>query len=527
MTLPDAPSRQRDDGGTKRWLIVVAATALAVGLGLRFEGLERKPWWADELATWTVLSGCTNADLETLLDGGPHRAGDLLACQRVSPGRDTGDVLRALLDEGPQNLPLYFLLARELTRLLDREWAPRLVSAIASALALAAGAALGRELFGSWLAGALTAALAAVSPLQLRFALEARDYALWSLFTALSAWLLLRARRTNEVSAWMLFGAAQAVSLQTHLLSLPASAALLAWALFTSDAPRLAHNSPARRHLVAFAMAAAPLLPWCVATALHHTTVQQTLSWSARAMPGPQLARRWFGTVTQIFVRTGADGGLVGPGTDWRSKAARLAIGGAVALLLLACAARLVRTEPRAVWSFVAMLGLPLFLALALPDLLFGGQRSIMARYFLPAWWAADLLVAGAIAGWIRSDEPPRVRRRAVLAGTALLALGLASSVRCAAQPVWWDTDPSTLRVLMDEAARARENSASRAPGSTAGEAYWMKDVRPYEVMGFARLLPADTVLVLGALPPARGARPCFQFGLFGGKVSRCRWPAG
>ena len=321
---------------TPRFLHAAIALAIVLGLLLRFGSIAHKPWWADELATLVVLAGCTDADLQRPRDGRPHTADELLACHRVSAERGYGDLARAVLDEGPQNLPFFFVAARALTRWLDWEWAPRLVSAIASSLALAAGAALGRALLGSWLAGGVVAALAAVSPLHVRFGLDARDYSLWSLFTVLAAWLLVRAYASNRRADWLAYGAAQTLALHANLLATPSALALLGWGLVAASPPRLGRGSPLRRHVAALAAAGATLVPWASVVLMSHGTVRRTLDWTTLPMPLAELGRRWFGNLVEVFLRTGADGGLIGAGDEPWIAGLRLAIGVGVVLVLLA-----------------------------------------------------------------------------------------------------------------------------------------------------------------------------------------------
>jgi uncharacterized membrane protein len=510
-------------------LTALLALAIVFGVALRLGSIAARPWRADELATLVVLAGCSDVDLQRMADGRPHAAAELLACQRASDARGTVDLARAVLDEGPQNLPFYFVVARAATRALGWEWTPRLVSAIASTLALAAAAALGQALFGSWLAGAIVAALAAVSPLQVRFGLDARDYALWSLGTVLSSWLLLRAYAANRRRDWLVYGLAQALALQANLLATPSALALLCWGAVFALPPRLGPGSPLRRHVAVLAAALATLVPWALAVLLHHGAVRRTLGWTALPMPLPDLARRWLGNLTEGFLRTGADGGLVGDGGDAVSAALRLGLAIAVVLLVAGAMITVLRTRQARVWSFPLFLGGALFVAFALADVVLGGRRSMMARYVLPSWWAAELLVAGAMVVWLDRARSPRVSRAASATLVVVLALGAWSSFRAAAQPAWWDVRPELLRAQLAEAAllRAaggtdpvrRADVAAPAVATPAIDAadivYWIDGVPKFQVFGFAHLVPSATRFVLGASPPRTAREHCTELTLF------------
>ncbi len=506
---------------TDRALALLAVCAVLAGLALRFHGLDRKVWWPDEVATWSELAGCTEADLWAAHDGVPRTAGERMRCQRSRPEVTALDVVQALVDQGPQNQPLYHVSAHVLLRALDDwPWAPRLVSALASALAIAVALALGTELFGSWRAGAVLAALVSVSPLHVRFGQEARAYACWSLFTAASAWLLLRAYRRDRRSDWWLFGVAQALACQAQLLSIPVALGLFAWTMLVTVTT--GEGNPARRvrrHLVALSFALATLVPWGVGVALHREVAARTLDWTTQPMPLESLVRRWLGIVTTIFVRTGADGGLLGAGTDRLTEVARLAIGLAICVPSLVGFVRLARTRPAREWGFVVALGLPGFLALAIPDLILGGRRSSMARYLLPAWWAVELVVAWALARPLAASQrerSPRAVIAAELAFALLVAAGTWISARGAVLDVWWDTNPAVLHALVTEARTPSFQPATPSPnGEPFGRPWYvLRDVPPYQVLAFARMLDPATVLVVDG--PARELPPtCTRLDLF------------
>ncbi|MFN7950351.1 MAG: glycosyltransferase family 39 protein [bacterium] len=518
----------------ERILVTLAASAVVAGLVLRLHGLDRKVWWPDEIATWSELAGCTERDLWTFHDGRPHTVAERMRCQRSHAAVNALDVARALVDQEPQNQPLYYVTAHAALRALDGwPWAPRLVSAIASSLALAVAFFLGAELFGSWRAGAITAALVAVSPLHVRFAQEARVYSCWSLFTAASGWLLVRAYRRDRRREWWLYAAAQALACQSQLLSIPVALGQLAWGKIVSATPGENLDPRCwRRHVVAVAAALATLLPWSIGVALHRDVAVRTLDWTAEPMPLANLVRRWLGIVTTIFVRTGADGGLLGAGTDLATETARLVLGLAICVPVALAFARLVRARPLREWGFVVALGAPAFLALAIPDVLVGGRRSSMARYLLPAWWAVELVVAWAFARALQPRAHSSGVPRAALASFAtLIAAGTWVCVRGAALDVWWDTNPEVLHALAAEAAPERSLAVDGVAALPERPGYVLRDVPPYQVLAFARMLDPTTVLVVDgpprAIPPDCVALSLFLVDLRAPSTQTYRCPAG
>jgi uncharacterized membrane protein len=90
-----------------------------------------------------------------------------------------------------QHPPLYYVLLHLWLRLGDDAATVRALSALLSALNIPALYLLGRRLVGSR-AGLLAAAILALSPFHVRFAQEARMYALLSLNASLATWALAR-----------------------------------------------------------------------------------------------------------------------------------------------------------------------------------------------------------------------------------------------------------------------------------------------------------------------------------------------
>jgi uncharacterized membrane protein len=459
------------------WIVLgpVLMAALATGIGLRLSGLRRKVLWHDEVATYLSLTGHTREELSALADGRPTLAADLR--RFLAPGADlgAGAALRALAAVEPQSPPFFFILARFAVRLLG-EVGPRAVSAGASIAALMFIGLLARALFEDAGTGWLAVALAAVSPLHVRYGQEARPYALWSLAALAASILLLRALRRGHRRDWLAYALAAAAALYVHLLSalvLAAHALYAAWWLSAGKAAR--GGESARRHRAtrpAAAFGAALLLfaPWAAVLSSHRGVARADLAWTQDPLTLAALGRRWVGIVTTVFLRSGDEGGLLGASGQWWVMAARFGLSLSVLFLLAVCGCALVRRAPREAWVFVVLLGAVPALCLVVPDLVWGGRRSMIPRFFVPLWIALELCVAGALGLMLRREG----LRAAVGAATAsaLLLAGAASAWRAAPQRTWWDTDPPALRAMM-EAARLI-NAGSSATVLTDAPPFWV-----------------------------------------------------
>ncbi len=150
--MPD-DSRQPHRAG---WLILVSLVLL-LAAGLRFARIDAQSLWYDEGVS-VALSQTTLARI----------------------------VAESAVDFHP---PGYYMLLAGWQRLAGlSELALRMLSALASVVAVALVAAIGARFFGRWV-GLLAALLAAVSPFQVWYAQETRNYALLALLSTASVLL--------------------------------------------------------------------------------------------------------------------------------------------------------------------------------------------------------------------------------------------------------------------------------------------------------------------------------------------------
>ena len=198
----------------------VLAVALTVLLGAY--QLGRKSLWHDEAFTLAVARG----------DGETFR--------------------RSALGE-ESFAALYYSVVR-LLPLGDGEAALRVPSVLFAALATAACYALARRLFDARV-GIVAALLLSTNLFFIRYAQEARPYALAGWLVALAGWLLVRAVREPTWPRWLAYGAVSAVAGYAHFFAVLVLAAQL-----VSLAP-LRSVLPWRRVAGAAGLAAGLLLP--------------------------------------------------------------------------------------------------------------------------------------------------------------------------------------------------------------------------------------------------------------------------
>jgi len=413
-----APSRSRAAA-------IVVVALLVAGLAARFIELDRHYYFRDEAVTSLRVSGFTNADFDRFVTDHEVTAAQIERYQR--PSGDLAATVHSLALNDPQHPPLFYVLARLWAGAFGASIVSlRLLAALVSLLALAAAGWLARELFSSRRTAWLAMALLAVSPFQILYAREAREYGLWVAAVAASSAALLFALRERSRRAWTLYAVLVAVALYTF----PNSALVVG-----GHAVFLLLRDRRRDAIRSFALAAVSAvilyLPWIGVMVLQRGALAAGTDWTKGSVSATTLLRSW-------LVASGLPV-LDKPGT------ASLDGGWAVALglvLVLEASSLLVlrRHAPRAAWLFIATLIAATVLPLVLADVIAGGVRSTVPRFVAPAYLGLSLALAFVLSEASRSAS---TARRLVGAGVllAVVAAAAVSYGQSAFAPVWWNQD--------------------------------------------------------------------------------------
>ncbi|MGH7727696.1 MAG: glycosyltransferase family 39 protein [Vulcanimicrobiaceae bacterium] len=419
-----------------RVLIALALVAVALGVFFRFFGLDHKVYGGDEVYSSLRMFGDTEAQLVRVAPHF-HDAHDLWLVLHPSPSAGSSDWLapaRVLAAEEPQHPPVYYELAHFWVGAFGNSIATtRLLSAFLSLLALPCAFWLALELYGSRRAGWIALALVALSPVQVLYAQQAREYALWSAaILALSA-AVLRAVRCNATSTWALVGVLFAFGLYVFPLTLAIGCGLALGAFAIS--PRRSVMVPCG---LAFGAGLIAYAPWLVILfAKRHTISVGIGSSLANRLPPLEVLRAFAGGLRLNFLDLGFE----------RSSALGAATTTAVLIVIALALVFVARRYPARVSLFVLLPLLVSSLALVLPDLIFVGQHVRTFRYFMPVILFVDL----AVVGLLTSTTSAASRSRAVLAFVALVAILGARVLSCVASAradTWWsDSWDSTIAV--------------------------------------------------------------------------------
>jgi uncharacterized membrane protein len=471
---------------------VVAIAVVVFGVVARFTELGRLFYFHDEATTSLRVSGRTDADVERAVAGRWLTARDLSAFQRPS-GRSLVDSIHSLAVDDPQHPPLYFGLARLWPDVAGSSPAAlRALSAAIGTIAFAAVGWLAWELFAGALTVLLAVALFAVSPFQILYAQQAREYALWTLLTAAASAALLAALRTRGRRMWGLY----ALLLTASLYTFP-NAVLVAAAHGIYVAAR------ERRALFRFAVCAAAavvlFVPWLGVIVLERGAFEAGTSWTSEAIPFAELVKSWIVTAAVPLVDVSSLSG------------GDLALGGAAVALEVAALVIVWRAAARSAALFVLLLVLVPVLPLAIADAATGGIRSTIPRYLAPTMLGLSLALAFALARGLAAVRPaPRLA--AGLASGLVVAAGVASYAHRLDARVWWTADDgaaaTSLAVSRTLDAHPRSVLVATGPGTVLELSHYLRPSTRIYVALDGRLpsLPrdADAVYLYGS--PANGS---------------------
>jgi uncharacterized membrane protein len=397
-------------------------------------------------------------------------------------------VVRHLGQRDPQHPPLFYALARVWSHVFGDSIVSLRASAAAwSVLALPCVFWLALELFASSAVAIIAVALTAVSPFQLLYAQEAREYSLWFATVALAGAALLFALRRNTRWTWALYAACVAAMLYSFTLGVLVVAGHIVYVFLRRGA--------VTRFAVAVGAAIAAFIPWLLVIAKNRGAFHAGTDWTKSSVPFVTLAKSWLVVLVDGVVDKRGDTGLTAGVT--------VLFIAVLAVQLLAVVA-LWTHAGRAPAQFVTILVAASFVPLAVADLAVGGQRSIVQRFVAPVYLGFTLAVAFLLWSEARSTGSRRLLTGA--AAAAILACGAVSYAREVDREIWWNQDDGAAaqtRAVVDTLNRHRGVFLMATGGGA--------------LLELTNYLHGDTRvrLVLNGRAPAvpRGARYVFAYG--------------
>jgi len=416
---------------------ITLIVAIVLGAVVRFAFLDTKVYSHDETLTSLRTSGYLESEYRTAVAGSTETVAQLQKYQHANHDRGPAATVRALATDDPQHPPLYYLLERSWDKLFGGSIAARRsLGAFFGLLTIPAMYWLCRELLARSPEFALLATtLFAVSPFELQYTQQAREYTLWGLLCVISSALFIRACRANSTSVWIAYSLAIALGMYAHTFFVFVVAAHA----ITAVCMALRRRAPnLRAFSLACLAAACAYAPWALNMLKNSQTVQVTNTWFAAAVPLPVYLYKIVFNFGAVF---------------FDAEYANLLYSFVLIPLFLLIAYALyavARTDDFPLGVFVLSLFFTAVGPLLGVDILHRESRATAARYMLPAFLAINLAVAYLIVLWL--GEPGRRAQLAGVTTVLLLFLGAASWIVSARATSWYtaSSDAPVLTIVQE-----------------------------------------------------------------------------
>ncbi|WP_373525523.1 glycosyltransferase family 39 protein [Nostoc sp.] len=433
-----------------RFLIVVL---LMISVFFRFFNLDSKVYWHDETFTSLRISGYTATEVKQQIFNGRIITKESFAkFQSYNMEKGLSDTIKSLATEDPQHPPLYYVIARFWVGIFGNSvTAIRSLSALISLLIFPSVYWLCRELFKAsvWVSE-VAIALMAISPIHLVYAQEAREYILWMVTILVCSASLLRALRLESkdqaprILTWGIYAITLALSLYTFLLS---GFVAVAHGIYVIATARFKLNRTVKAYFLASLAGFLAFTPWIVVVITNFLQFDGSTSWTKMQLPLEILIKSWLLQLTRIFIDLNF--GFENQFNYVITPIFLTLVGYSIYFLC--------RTSNYKVWLFIVTLIVIPALPLMLPDLIFGGIRSLSDRYLLPSYLGIQLAVTYLLATQLDNESLFRRRIWQTIMGL-LIICGLVSYGVSSQAETWWSKvisygNPQVAKII-NQAAR-------------------------------------------------------------------------
>ncbi|MEL7036314.1 MAG: glycosyltransferase family 39 protein [Cyanobacteria bacterium J06592_8] len=464
-----------------RWLEQFAALLLIIGIAFRFVNLGHKVYWYDEVHTSLRSSGYVLDDvIPQAYTGQLIRAEDFVTMyQYPTTEKKLGDALE-MFKQHPEHSPFYYFLARFWMQTFGHSIATiRCLSALISLLCFPAIYWLCFELFQSSTVSWVAMGILAISPFHVLYAQEARAYSLWTFTILFSSAALLRALRVSQtpklirskLSAWGLYTLALTLGLYSHLFAIFVSLAHAIYILGLKQWRRFKSFFPALGSIV---LSFVFFSPWLMIILTNSQDFVDNTSSHRVTRPGTMLF--WGLNLTRLSFDFNQGYSLLNP------------ILYVIIFITIYSIYFLIKETSIKTWFFLVSLMGTMGMALILPDLLFGGQRSTIARYGIPSYLGLQITLAYLLTRKVsnRSLNWKQSQHWKYL----FLGLGISGILSClvsSIHPVWWHKSYTRSRYIP---AVAEIVNASPSP-------LVISDSEPGRILPFSHQLKPNVYLQL------------------------------
>ncbi|MCB0179214.1 MAG: glycosyltransferase family 39 protein, partial [Anaerolineae bacterium] len=426
------------------WLMI--GIIIVLGILFRCTNLDRKFYWHDEAYTSLRISGYTEAEvIEQIFTGQALDVADIQQFQYPTSDKKISDTIVSLALEDPHHSPLYYIMAKIWVKYAGASvTALRALSVLISLLVLPAIYWIAMELFQSRITAWIAVCLASLSPFNIIYAQEAREYSLWSVLIVLSGAVLLWSVRRPSTHKWILYGLTVALGLYTHQFFILVIIAFSAYVIILEN---FRWTRTVTGYVAATGGAIVSFIPWAVVIVTNFARLVGSTNWTTNSTEKFYLLQMWVLGLSTSFIDID-----LGFYNIW-TYILRLLVLGLVAVSFYT----LVKNTHKRVWVFLLALTIMTFLPLAVPDLFVGGIRSTISRYLIPTI-IGFVLAVSYLLGYLLSTRDSIRSVTSLVIMVVLFSGALTSWIFMRSEQTWWNKIVSpqnpTVAYILNEAAQ-------------------------------------------------------------------------
>lgn len=286
-------------------------------------------------------------------------------------------------------------------------------------------------------------------------------YVLWTVTILVSSASLLRAMRLQRKRDWGIYGASLTLGLYTFPFSILVAIAhgiYVAIAevpqLFNRSQTRIAISKTLSNYLIASTASVIAYAPWIVLLTQIDETKMGT--WRQTTLPFSDVFKYWLMQTSHLF----ADLNPEYRGVESFQEPLTFYPMIFVWVSILYSFYFLVRNCSKSIWSFILPLILTTALALALPDLIFGGIRSNIVRYLIPCYIGLQLSIVNLIYFQITRQSTRIFSKKIWQFGlVVILSMGVISCSIISTSPFWSNKFFNKQNIPIAEIINSSENA--------------------------------------------------------------------
>ena len=423
------------------WLRPLVIIILILGFIFRFMNIDRKVFWQDEVFTALRVSGYDSHEAITQITGQVINVGALQKIQKINPDKSIINTVISLATDDPHHPPLYYIITRIWVQTFGDSVANfRTPSVLISLLVLPLAYWLCWELFHSSLVAWLAVIFFAISPFQVLYDQEAREYGLCIVMILLGNLTFLLAIRHNNIRSWAIYSLCLTANYYTSIFTIPVA---IGQGMYTLIENKFKPNQITISHFLAGLISLALFAPWIRIMIKYRNTIYEYNAWSGINSSSSESIIQYWGLyvqywslhISRIFVDIFND--------FWDIRHPKYYIFPIIYTLLLTYAIYfLIKTTESRIWLLLICLLLLPVLYLIIPDIIMGGIRSQVGRYFVPWYVTIPIIIAHLFAYLItqKINQGMIVKQRlwqGVFIG--IISLSILSCATSSQPNYWWN----------------------------------------------------------------------------------------